>query len=211
MGSGRQRRTSANDATARVEAGLRRQVRVAPGLTVLTGGQTGVDTYAAKAALQAGLSVYLVMPRGRRQEDGPLTAERERDLAGAAVRELRSPGFRYRTWTCAYLADAVLLLDPAGGRGCRETARAASMLGRPLLEPDHGELSAEQIGSWLAEMHARVLMLAGCRDSLLARNGVDTADLRADLSAIMAGARAYHDRLAEAQAGGGAKNSASRS
>lgn len=69
MGSGRQRRTSANGATARAEAVLRRQVRAAPGLTVLTGGQTGVDTYAAQAALQAGLSVHLVMPRGRRQED----------------------------------------------------------------------------------------------------------------------------------------------
>ena len=40
---------------------------------MLTGGQTGVDTAAARAALAAGLPVHLVFPCGFRQEDGPLT------------------------------------------------------------------------------------------------------------------------------------------
>jgi hypothetical protein len=36
------------------EASLRRELRAAPGLAIVTGGQTGVDTYAAHAALRAG-------------------------------------------------------------------------------------------------------------------------------------------------------------
>jgi len=176
------------------EQALRGLVRAAPGLTVLTGGQTGVDSYAALAALQAGLTVHLVLPAGYRQEDGPLTPARRRRFAGAILHELPSASFRYRTWTCAYLADAVLLLDPAGGSGCRETVRAATHLGRPLLTSRSGGLTAAQTADWLASAGARVLMVAGCRASVLASKGKGRG-LRTDLAGIMAGARRYHDEL----------------
>jgi hypothetical protein len=187
---GRAARTATAD-----EARLRSVVRSAPGLTVVTGGQTGVDSYAAEAALRAGLAVQLVFPRSLRQEDGSLTPARRRRLTGAVVHELGSASFRYRTWTCAYLADAVLLLDPAGGAGCRETARAARRLGRPLLlaaEPDL--LGSEQVTAWLAECSARVLLIAGCRASVLTRAGKGSS-LPADLAEVMAGCRAWHERL----------------
>jgi hypothetical protein len=179
------------------EQALRRQVRAAAGLTVLTGGQTGVDTYAALAALQAGLTVHLVFPAGYRQEDGLLTPARRRRFAGAVLHELPSASFRYRTWTCAYLADAVLLLDPAGGSGCRETVRAAGQLGRPLLTSRAQALTAEQTADWLAGAGARVLMVAGCRASVLASKGKGRG-LRTELAGIMAGARQYHDALVAA-------------
>jgi Circularly permutated YpsA SLOG family len=206
------------------ESRLRGAVRTGPGLSVLTGGQTGVDTHAALAALRAGLQVHLIFPAGYRQEDGPLTASRRRRLAGAGLHELGSASFRYRTWTCVYLADAVILLDPAGGSGCRETVRAARKLGRPLLIPEPaqvstgqlstgqlsagqlstgqlsagqlsaGQLSADQTADWLAAAGARVLMVAGCRASVLASKGKGRG-LRADLTVIMAGARQQHERL----------------
>jgi hypothetical protein len=163
------------------ESSLRRDVRDDRGPVIVTGGQTGVDTYAARAALRAGLRVHLIFPAGLRQEDGPLTPSRRRALAGAAVHELRQPSFRYRTWTCVYVSDAVLLLDPAGGSGCRETARAARLLGRPLLTP---ELAA----GWLAETQAQVVLVAGCRASVLARAGQGHG-LRPQLAAFMAAAR----------------------
>ena len=178
------------------ETELRRLVRAKPGLTVLTGGQTGVDTYAAVAALAAGLPVHLVFPRGLRQEDGRLTVDRRRQFAGAAVHELGAARFRYRTWTCAYLADVVLLIDPAGGSGCRESARAARMLGRPLLEPaEFDRPVAAEIEAWLARADARVLMVAGCRGSLLARQPEANRTVQASLVNAMTGARAWHDRL----------------
>jgi len=172
------------------EAGLRGAVRAGPGLAILTGGQTGVDTYAALAALRAGLTVHVVFPAGFRQEDGALTPARRRRLAGASCHELSSPSFRYRTWTCVYLADAVLLLDPAGGAGCKETARAAQRLGRPLLSPD--QLTAAQAAAWLRETGARVLLVAGCRASVLARKGRGRG-LRTQLADVMAGAREYSE------------------
>jgi Circularly permutated YpsA SLOG family len=176
------------------ERELRALIRAAPGLTVLTGGQTGVDTYATLAALRAGLPVHLVYPQGYRQEDGALTPGRQRRLSGAVLHQLGSASFRYRTWTCVYLADVVVLLDPAGGSGCQETARAARKLGRPLLAPEPGRISAPQIADWLASTGARVLMVAGCRASVLARKG-NGRGVRADLAAVIAGARQQHERL----------------
>jgi Circularly permutated YpsA SLOG family len=176
------------------EQELRGLVRSGAGLMVLTGGQTGVDTYAALAALHAGLAVHLVFPHGWRQEDGTLTPARRRRFRGATLHELSSPSFRYRTWTCAYLADAVLLLDPAGGTGCRETVRAATQLGRPLLAVGTGRLTAAETADWLASASPRVLMVAGCRASVLASKGKGRG-LRTDLAEIMATARAYHDGL----------------
>jgi Circularly permutated YpsA SLOG family len=177
------------------QAALRRLVRTAPGLTVLTGGQTGVDTIAAEAALRAGLAVHLVFPLGLRQEDGSLTPTRRRRLAGASVHELGSASFRSRTWACVELADAVLLLDPVGGAGCRETARAARAIGRPLLEPAAGEPTATHVARWLAETAARVLMVAGCRASVLAREADANRGVRADVTEVIAGAADWHSRL----------------
>src|SRR5215831_2656609 len=116
---------------------------------------------AATAALRAGLNVHIVFPQGFRQEDGELSPDRRRQFDGAVLHELSSNRFEDRTWTCAYLADAVLLLDPAGGAGCRETARAARKLGRPLLRPaGPGQPTAAGVESWLARSDARVLMVA---------------------------------------------------
>lgn len=203
--------TRAGDTSAD-ERGLRHLVRSTPGLAVLTGGQTGVDTLAARAALRADLPVHLVFPKGYRQEDGNLTRSRRRALTGASLHALSSASFRYRTWTAVYLADAVILLDPAGGAGCQETARAASRLGRPLLASGPGLMSGAglvsgagltsgaglisgaQVAAWLDQTGARVLMVAGCRASLLASAG-KTAGLRVQLAAIAAGASARHARL----------------
>jgi hypothetical protein len=177
-----------------VSASLRRDVRASAGLTIVTGGQTGVDTLAALAALRAGLPVHLIFPAGLRQEDGSLTPSRREELTGAVVHELPDAGFRYRTWTCVYVSDAVLLLDPAGGSGCQETARAAGQLGRPLLSPAPALLTADLAAGWLAETGARVLLVAGCRSSLLARAGLGDG-LRTELARFMTGARRHHDLL----------------
>jgi hypothetical protein len=139
-----------------------------------------VDTIAARAAVRAGLPVHLVFPSGFRQEDGPLTAARRRALSGATLHELDSADFRDRTWTCVNLSDAVILIDPAGGDGCQETAAAARSLGRPLLvlgaghqrapQPDSPAASSSPrlITNFIRDNAARVVMVAGCRASLLA-------------------------------------------
>jgi hypothetical protein len=197
------------DASQERERRLAAAVRSEAGVCVLTGGQTGVDTAAALAALAAGLAVHLVFPRGLRQEDGPLPDRRRRVLAGADLHELASPDFSYRTWTCAYLADAVVLIDPAGGAGCHETRRAARSLGRPLLDLGSvpGAASAElaaaearpamasgQVAAWLADVDARVVMVAGCRGSLLAAAGCGNV-ASAQVAEVTAGALIRHATL----------------
>lgn len=165
---------------------------------MLTGGQTGVDTVAARAALAAALPVHLVFPRGLRQEDGPITPALRRALGGAVRHELESDDFRSRTRTCVSLSDAVILIDPAGGEGCLQTRLAARDLGRPLLivaaERGSGSADLDEIADWIERTHARVLMVAGCRGSLLAAAGCNR--LAADQSALVAAAaRRRHDRL----------------
>jgi hypothetical protein len=176
---------------------LRDELRVATGITILTGGQTGVDTVAARVALAAGLPVHVVFPHGFGQEDGPLTEERRADLHGAILHELASTGFAQRTWICVSLADAVLLLDPAGGDGCRETVRAAERLERPLLDltprltREGGSVGSADVASavrtFIRENGTQVLMIAGCRGSLLAgRADNQAADARVLLGEVAA-------------------------
>jgi hypothetical protein len=189
--------SSAANEGASESAELRNELRVATGITILTGGQTGVDTLAARAALAAGLPVHVVFPHGFGQEDGPLTEERRADLRGAVLHQLASTGFAQRTWICVGLADAVLLLDPAGGDGCEETVRAAEQLERPLLDltprltgeggsADSGDLGSA-VRTFIRENGTQVLMIAGCRASLLAgRADGQVADVRALLEEVAA-------------------------
>jgi hypothetical protein len=166
---------------------LRAQLHQGSARCLLTGGQTGVDTLAALAALRAGLPVHLVFPLGFRQEDGQLTASRRDVLSGASFHELAGPDFAHRTWTCAYLSDAVILIDPAGGAGCEETMRAANHFTRPLLcvrpaeKLQYPQITPtrldfpEPIAAWLTRAVPRVLMIAGCRASVLAAAGQQPA------------------------------------
>ena len=175
---------------------------------MLTGGQTGADTLAALGALRAGLPVHLLFPHGFRQEDGPLTDERRRELHDAELHQLASAEFRDRTWACVGVSDAVVLIDPAGGDGCRETAVAANELGRPLLvvtgppavgrgsaAAGRGPADAAELSAWLEETGARVLMIAGCRGGLLAAAGC--RELAAgQIATVIFVARQRHDQLA---------------
>ena len=96
-----------------------------------------------------------------------------------------------------FLHQIPRLLLHAGGSGCRETARAAGLLGRPLLSPAAGALTPELAYGWLDGLGAEVVLVAGCRASVLARQGKGRG-LRTQLAAFMSGARRWHD----AQSGG---------
>ena len=170
-------------------------MRAEPGLVLLTGGQTGVDTLAARAALGAGLAVHLAFPLGLRQEDGPISPERLGELDGAVLHELLASEFSGRTWACVGLADVVVLIDPAGGDGCAETVRAAGEFGRPLLDltgfvrgsPERVSaglaspglaspgLAPTAVRDFLSRNSPQVVLFAGCRGSLLDSAGATDA------------------------------------
>lgn len=136
-----------------------REVHRAPGISVVTGGQTGVETWGAREAESCGIPTFVILPAGRRRDEGdPLGLVEAREF------ELRSESYQYRTWHTVLAADAVLLLDWHQGEGSAETRLAADVLGRPLLEVTPG-ISAAEASSWVVESGARSVLLAGNRES----------------------------------------------
>lgn len=127
---------------------------------VVSGGQTGVDRAALKAALELGLEVGGWCPRGRRAEDGPIAAR-----FPLVETPLRS--YRQRTEWNVRDSDATLILH--GGTvsgGTRLTAELARRYGRPLMILDLAAATDLEVPlGWLRAHRIRVLNLAGPRES----------------------------------------------
>jgi len=146
---------------------------------IVSGGQTGVDRAALDVALRLGIPCGGRCPRGRRAEDGRIPGR-------YPLRETWSRTYAWRTWLNVRSADAALILSrgaPTGGTGL--TWRCCRLLGRPhlLLDLAAPEAAAE-IRAWLAATGARVLNVAGPRES--AAPGI-AAEAAALLEAVLAG------------------------
>jgi hypothetical protein len=127
---------------------------------IVSGGQTGVDRASLDAALEARLACGGWCPRGREAEDGaiparyPLAETPGRDPAQRTAWNVRD-------------SDATLILSrgrPSGGTAF--SAERAAAEGRPCHivdlagDPDPGEVAA-----WIRSAGARVLNVAGPRES----------------------------------------------
>jgi hypothetical protein len=145
---------------------------------VISGGQTGVDQAALRAALACGLARGGWCPPGRDSEAGPLPAslplaetpgERSPD-APAVARSLRTE------WNVRD-SDATLVLLPAsmtiGGAGAGGadpgtafTLRCAARLGRPFLvcDPEHPDAPA-RVAGWIRRFRVGTLNVAGPAES----------------------------------------------
>jgi len=129
-------------------------------LSIVSGGQTGVDRAALDTALALGLRVGGWCPLGRRAEDGPIPRP-------YCLRETPTQDYAQRTEWNVRDSDATLILFR--GRlsgGSARTAEHAARLGHPLLTldldtaPDPG-LAAD----WVRRQGVRVLNVAGPRES----------------------------------------------
>lgn len=134
---------------------------------VVSGGQTGVDQAALRAAQRSGLDTGGWCPPGRQCDAGTIPArfpmretpdDRSPD-APDVPRSMRSE------WNVRD-ADATLILRPAAGdvpdAGTDWTARCAGRYGRPLLVCDPADpTAAERIIAWLRATPIWTLNVAG--------------------------------------------------
>jgi hypothetical protein len=125
---------------------------------IVSGGQTGVDRAALDAAAALGLATGGWCPKGRRAEDGAIPARYR-------LKETEEADYEVRTWLNVRDSDATLIATrgaPAGGT--QLTVDAARHLGRPHLVADL-DVGADAVRAWLAQTGARVLNVAGPRES----------------------------------------------
>ena len=137
-----------------------RRVPASSVLTIVSGGQTGVDRGALDAAIALGIPHGGRCPRGRLAEDGRVPARYQ-------LTESQSPLYRVRTEENVLDCDATLILarGPLTG-GTRLTRDLAHKHDKPCLVVDlAGDADLEAVRRWLADHAVSKLNVAGSRES----------------------------------------------
>jgi len=127
---------------------------------IVSGGQTGVDRAALDAALSLDWPCGGWCPKGRRAEDGPISAE-------YPVQETDSKNYAHRTRWNVRDSDGTLILcsGPLTG-GTSLTRKFAVEHEKPFLIVDlDQEPDATTVAEWIESNRIRVLNVAGPRES----------------------------------------------
>jgi hypothetical protein len=131
---------------------------------IISGGQTGADQAAWRAAIATGLKTSGWMPKGFLTEDGPRPEFAER----YGARETDSPDYRVRTEQNVRDSDATVWFGSIDTPGAKATLTAIKATGRAakIIKPDD-LIRPSAIAHWLARNSSiRRLNVAGNRESI---------------------------------------------
>lgn len=129
---------------------------------VISGGQTGADQAAWRAAKASGIETGGWMPKGYRTEDGPMP--RFKDEYGAC--EMEEMDYLKRTRRNVQCSDATLWLGTTTSLGYGATCRACEYLRKPFLVVRGGAIRPSDVVGWIIETKIEVLNVAGNRESV---------------------------------------------
>lgn len=128
---------------------------------VVSGGQTGVDQAALRAAKASGLATGGWMPLGFLTEDG-----RRPDMQDAyGMKPARTPDSPTRTRLNVKDSSATIWLGPTGCPGWVATEAAVRRYGRPMLVVEPGATTPSMVADFLSKHRVRILNVAGPRES----------------------------------------------
>jgi hypothetical protein len=129
---------------------------------VISGGQTGVDQAALRAARRAGLKTGGWAPYGWKTEDGP-----ERKLLQSyGLQEHPSRNYPDRTRANADMADGTLWLGSGDTNGYWCTHNACRTYKKPFLAiVEFTDEEADKASEWIAQKSIKTLNVAGNRES----------------------------------------------
>ena len=129
-------------------------------IKIVSGGQTGVDQAALRAARAAGLETGGWAPQGWATEDGPAPW-----LADWGLVECEEPGYPARTRANVRDSDATLWLGDYHSPGGRTTLDACRLQGKPFMICYPVTTRSSQVVAWIRERSPAVLNVAGNRES----------------------------------------------
>jgi hypothetical protein len=141
-------------------------------LTIVSGGQTGVDRGAFETALRLGLDFGGWAPKGFRAEDGRIP-----EVYARRMRESTDEGYALRTRLNVQDSDATLILswcsspEKAGGgtwfteKACRQQGKQCVHLRLPRAGEEHPPEVQDGVLRWLRLWKITTLNVAGPRES----------------------------------------------
>lgn len=127
---------------------------------VISGGQTGADQAGLRAAAASGLETGGVAPKGWLTEDGPAPW-----LADYGLTECQTEGYPARTEANVRGSDATLWIGDPRTPGGRATLGTAKMWGKPYAVVTPGVTCPSFAAQLVRNSEARVLNIAGNRES----------------------------------------------
>jgi hypothetical protein len=129
---------------------------------IITGGQTGADQAAWRAAEAFGVPTGGWMPKGFLTEDGP----RPEFASGYGAVEMPTDSYPARTEENVRASDATLWFGETTTSGANATVGACQRLGKPCLPIGPGAaFEPSHVATWISENKIKTLNVAGNRET----------------------------------------------